>query len=95
MRAVARAKNIAVAERLARDIEHSAAEIAYYLDRLKIADEHPAQGIADQSVYRDAFSQAIGSLEGRKAKLERRQLQLGGYDANVVVFGEPDARPMG
>lgn len=95
MRAVASAKNIAGAERLARDIAHTEAEITYYLDRLNIADDHTAQGIADQTVHRDAFAQAIGSLARRKARLERRQSELGDHDTDVVVFGEPDARPMG
>ncbi|MCK4207264.1 transposase [Brucella pituitosa] len=95
MRVVASAKNIAGAERLARDIAHTEAEIAYYLDRLNIADEHTAQGIADQAVHRDAFAQAIGSLERRKARLERRQSELGDHNTDVVVFGEPDVRPMG
>lgn len=44
MRAVASAKNIVGAERLARDIEHTEKEIAYYLDRLDIMDEKVAQG---------------------------------------------------
>ena len=43
MRAVASPKNIAGAERLARDIAHTEKEIAYYLDRLDIIDKSVAQ----------------------------------------------------
>jgi transposase len=39
MQAVASKKNIAGAERLARDLAHTEREIAYYLDRLDIIDE--------------------------------------------------------
>lgn len=39
IRAVASPKNIAGAERLARDIAHTEREIAYYLDRLDAMDE--------------------------------------------------------
>ncbi|WP_197057436.1 transposase [Aureimonas altamirensis] len=95
MRAVASPKNIAGAERLARDIAHTETEIVYYLDRLNIADEHAAQGIGDVTVQRDAFAQAIGSLERRRSRLERRKSELGENGTDVVVFGEPEARPMG
>lgn len=47
MRAVASPKNIAGADRLARDIAHTEKEIAYYLDRLDIIDETVAQGFDD------------------------------------------------
>src|SRR3546814_4289412 len=94
MRAVASAKNIAGADRLARDIAHTETEIAYYLDRLNIADQHSA-GARDQTVNRAAFASAIASLERRKQRLEKRQAELAEHDTNVVVFGEPDARPMG
>src|SRR3546814_15568480 len=69
-------------------------EIAYYLDRLNIADQHSA-GARDQTVNRAAFASAIASLERRKQRLEKRQAELAEHDTNVVVFGEPDARPMG
>jgi transposase len=52
--AVASAKNIAGADRLARDIAHTETEIAYYLDRLNIADQHPAD-VRDQTVNRAAL----------------------------------------
>jgi len=42
IRAVASPKNIAGAERLARDIAHTEGEIAYYLDRLDVMDERRA-----------------------------------------------------
>ncbi len=80
MRAVASAKNIAGAERLARDIAHTEKEISYYLDRLNIAGEQTAQGISDQTVHRDAFAQAVGSQERRKARLERRQSEASEHD---------------
>jgi hypothetical protein len=47
MRAVASLKNIAGAERLARDIAYTEKEIAYYLNRLDIIDETVAQGFGD------------------------------------------------
>src|SRR3546814_19129648 len=94
MRAVASAKNIAGADRLARDIAHTETEIAYYLDRLNIADQHSA-GARDQTVNRAAFASAIASLERRKQRLEKRQAELAEHNTNVVVFGEQVARPMG
>ena len=56
MRAVASAKNIAGAERLARDVAHTEREIAYYLDRLDAIDEQAAQGFDDQPAHRRAFT---------------------------------------
>jgi transposase len=50
MQAVASKKNIAGAERPARDLAHTEREIAYYLDRLDIIDEQVAQGYDDQPV---------------------------------------------
>ena len=94
MRAVASAKNIAGADRLARDVAHTETEIAYYLDRLNIADQQSAHA-GDLTAGREAFASAIASLERRKRRLERRQVELVDHDTNVVVFGEPDARPMG
>jgi hypothetical protein len=44
MRAVASSKNIAGADRLARDVAHTEKEIAYYLERLDIIDEAVDQG---------------------------------------------------
>ncbi len=95
MRAVASPKNIAGAERLARDIAHTEKEIAYYLDRLDIIDETVAQGYEDQPLHRDGFTAAIASLQRRKDRLARRQQELEHRDERVLVFGEPEARPMG
>jgi transposase len=69
MRAVASPKNIAGAERLARDIAHTEKEIAYYLDRLDIIDETVAQGFEDQPLHRENFAAAIASLKRRKDRL--------------------------
>jgi transposase len=95
MRAVASAKNIAGADRLARDIAHTETEISYYLDRLDIVDEQVSQGLGDQPVQRQAFSGAIASLQRRKGRLVCRRAELAEHDGQVVVFGEPEARPMG
>lgn len=95
MRAVASAKNIAGADRLARDIAHTEKEIAYYLNRLDIIDDTVARGFADQPVHRETFKTAIGSLERRKQRLVRRQAELEQREEKVLVFGEPEAKPMG
>jgi transposase len=95
MRAVASPKNIAGAERLARDIAHTEKEIAYYLDRLDIIDETVAQGFDDQPLHREGFKTSIASLQRRKDRLARRQQELERRDEKVLVFGEPEARPMG
>ncbi len=95
MRAVASPKNIAGAERLARDLAHTAREIAYYLDRLDAIDGQVSQGFEDQPVHRNAFAGAIASLERRKCRLARRQAELEKRDEKVLVFDEPDATPMG
>ncbi len=95
MRAVASPKNIAGADRLARDVAHTEKEIAYYLDRLDIMDDAVAQGFDDQPKHREAFEAAIETLGRRKARLVRRQEILKDRDETVLVFGEPDARPMG
>src|ERR1700730_11077191 len=55
MRAVASPKNIAGAERLARDIAHTEKEIAYYLDRLGIIDEEGVQGFDRHPRHRKHF----------------------------------------
>ena len=94
MRAVASAKNIAGAERLARDVEHTEKEIAYYLDRLDIMDETVAQGFEDKPYSGrvqsgDRLSSAPQTAPGASAAGAR------GQDEKVTVFGEPDARPMG
>ena len=95
MRAVASPKSIAGADRLARDVAHTEKEIAYYLDRLDIMDEGVAQGFDDQPKHRQAFTNAITSLNRRKDRLARRQQVLADRDEKVLVFGEPDAKPMG
>ncbi|MDH0369832.1 MULTISPECIES: IS1182 family transposase [Hyphomicrobiales] len=95
MRAVASPKNIAGAERLARDIEHTEKEVAYYLDRLDIIDETVAQGSDDQPLHRETFATAIASLKRRKDRLVRRQQELEHREEKVLVFGEPEAKPMG
>lgn len=95
IRAVASPKNIAGAERLARDITHTEKEIAYYLDRLDIIDETVSQGFDDQPLHREGFKAAIASLERRKQRLTRRQQELDQRDEKVLVFGEPEAKPMG
>lgn len=95
MRAVASPKNIAGADRLARDVAHTETEIAYYLDRLDIMDEAMAQGYDDQPKYREAFTAAIETLGRRKNRLVRRQEILKDRDERVLIFGEPNARPMG
>jgi transposase len=95
MRAVASSKNIAGAERLARDLAHTEKEIAYYLDRLDIIDEAVTQGCDDQPLHRQAFREAVVSLQRRKDRVVRRQEELVKRDEKVLVFGEPEAKPMG
>ncbi len=95
MRAVASPKNIAGADRLARDLAHTEKEITYYLDRLDIMDEAVGQGFDDQPKHRQAFTDAIASLNRRKDRLARRKQYLTDQDERVMVFGEPDAKPMG
>jgi transposase len=95
MRAVASPKNIAGAERLGRDIAHTEKEIGYYLDRLDIIDETVAQGFDDQPLHRENFTAAIASLQRRKDRLVRRRQELERRDEKVLVFGEPEAKPMG
>ena len=87
-------KNIAGAERLARDIAHTEKEIAYYLDRLDIIDETVAQGFEDQPLHRENFAAAIALLERRKDRLVRRQQELERREEKVLVCGEPEAKPM-
>lgn len=95
MRAVASPKNIAGAERLARDIEHTEREIAYYLDRLDAIDAQAAAGFDDQPGHRAAFTGAMASLQRRRDRLQKRQMELTVRDEKVLVFGEPEAKPMG
>lgn len=95
IRAEASPKNIAGTERLGRDIAHTEKEIAYYLDRLDIIDETVAQGFDDQPLHRENFAAAIASLQRRKDRLVRRQQELERRDEKVLVFGAPEAKPMG
>lgn len=95
MRAVASPKNIAGAERLARDFAHTEREIAYYLDRLDTMDEQVALGFGDQPTHREAFGDAIASLRRRKDRLAKRQVELAKREETVLVFGELEAKPMG
>jgi transposase len=95
MRAVASPKNIAWAERLARDIAHTEREIAYCLDRLDTTDEQAAQGFGDQPAHREALADALAALKRRKDRLRKRQEKLAKRAEKVLVFGEPDAKPMG
>jgi hypothetical protein len=88
-------KNIAGPERLARNIAHTEKQIAYYLDRRDIIDETVAQGYGDQPLHREGFNAAIASLQRRKVRLARRQQELQRHDEKVLVFGEPEAKPMG
>ena len=86
MRAVASPKNIAGAERLARDVAHTEKEIAYYLDRLDAMDEAVTQGFDDQPVHRQAFTDAIAALSRRKDRLARRQEILVERAEKVLVI---------
>lgn len=95
MQAVASKKNIAGAERLARDLAHTEREIAYYLERLDIIDKQVALGDSDQPAHRRAFGDALASLRRRTDQLGRRQQELEERDEKVLVFGEPEARLMG
>lgn len=58
-------------------------------------DEQMAKGFVDQPAHREAFGAAIASLERRKDRLARRQVELDQRDEKVVVFGAPEAKPMG
>ena len=95
MRAVASPKNIAGAERLERDVAHTEREIAYYLDRLDAIDEQVTQGFNDQPAHREAFTGTIASLQRRKDRLAKRQSELAKREEKIIVFGEPEAKPMG
>lgn len=95
MRAVASPKNIAGAERLARDLAHTEREISYYLERLDTIDEQVERGFSDKPAHRQAFQGAIAALQRRRNRLTQRQIELEKREEKVLVFGEPDARPMG
>lgn len=95
MLAVASPKNIAGTERLARDLAHTEREIAYYLDRLDVIDDQVSQGFDDQPAHREAFAGAILPLSRRRDRLARRHEELAKREEKVLVFGEPEAKPMG
>ncbi len=95
MRAVASPKNIAGAEWLARDLEHTKREIGYYLEQLDSIDEQVEQGFDDKPAHREAFRGAIAALERRRSRLAKRQVELEKREEKVLVFGEPEAKPMG
>lgn len=54
-----------------------------------------AQGFDDQPLHRENFTAAIASLQRRKDRLVRRRQELERRDEKVLVFGEPEAKPMG
>jgi transposase len=95
MKAVASAKNIAGKDRLERDIAHTEKEIAYYLDRLDIADQQSHLANVDNQSQREAFAGAVDALKRRRERLQKRRAELQNHEAKVVVFGEPEAKPMG
>jgi transposase len=43
----------------------------------------------------ERLARDIASLQRRKGRLVRRQQELGRRDEKVLVFGEPEAKPMG
>ncbi|MFC0204463.1 transposase [Novosphingobium soli] len=89
------AQRISPALSVSRGTSRTEKEIAYYLDRLDIIDETVSQGFDDQPLHRENFKAAIGSLQRRKDRLVRRQEELERRDEKVVVFGEPESKPMG
>lgn len=89
------ARRISPAPSASRGTSHTEKEIAYYLDRLDIIDETVARGFDDQPLHRENFKAAIASLERRKDRLIKRQEELDRRDEKVLVFGEPEAKPMG
>jgi len=95
MRAVASPKNIAGAERLARDLAHTEREISYYLERLDTIDDQVEQGFSDKPTHHEAFRGTVVALQRRRERLAKRQIELEKREEKVLVFGEPDAKPMG
>jgi hypothetical protein len=57
-------------------------------------DEAVTHGFEDQPKHRQVFTEAIATLGRRKERLVRRQEILKDREETVLVFGEPDARPM-
>jgi hypothetical protein len=80
---------------LARDLAHTEREIRYYLERLNTIDQQVDQGCCDKPAHREAFQDAIAALQRRRDRLARRQLELQKREEKVLVFGEPEAKPMG
>jgi transposase len=70
-------------------------EIGYYLERLDTIDGHVEQGFSDKPVHREAFQGAVAALQRRRSRLAKRQIELEKREEKVLVFGEPDAKPMG
>ena len=58
-------------------------------------DEQVAKGFDDQPAHRDAFGQAVAALERRKGRITKRQLERADRDEKVLVFGEPEVKPIG
>ncbi len=58
-------------------------------------DEQAAKGFGEQPTHREAFGAAIAALRRRKDRLAKRQVELDQRDEKVLVFGEPEAKPMG
>ena len=46
-------------------------------------------------IHREAFAGATASLERRKDRLAHRQEELARREEKVLVFGEPEAKPVG
>ena len=46
-------------------------------------------------LHREGFKAAIASLGRRKDRLVKRQQELERWDEKVLVFGAPEAKPMG
>ncbi len=80
---------------MTRDLAHTEREISYYLERLDTIDDQVEQGFSDKPAHREAFRAAVAALQRRRERLVRRQIELETREEKVLVFGEPDAKPMG
>ncbi len=60
-----------------------------------MAEAKPKLASHGQPAHREAFGAAIASLKRRKDRLAKRQVELDQRDEKVLVFGEPEAKPMG
>lgn len=92
---MAAARSLRGAERLARVLAHTEREISYYLERLDSIDEQVERGFSDKPAHRDAFRGAVAALQRRRERLAKRQIDLEKREEKVLVFGEPDSKPMG